>query len=109
MSLNDIETLNYIKVDWGTAFNITHAQSFSMLPVPALHTTSARIALDFLLNNGGSAFLPSNFVAPYLASKQLYEVKDTISIERNVYGAFWIGNERRVAIEKALLILKGAI
>ena len=109
MSLNNIDTLNYIKVDWGTAFNIAHAQSFSMLPVPALHTSSARIALDFLLNNGGSAFLPTNFVAPYLVSKQLYEVKDAISIERNVYGAYWSGNERSLAIEKALLILKGAM
>ena len=67
------------------------------------------VPLDFLLNNGGSAFLPSNFVAPYLVSKQLYEVKDAISIERNVYGAYWSGNERSLAIEKALLILKGAM
>ncbi|WP_434925910.1 LysR family transcriptional regulator [Shewanella sp. HL-SH2] len=106
MTLSNIDTINYIKVDWGTAFNIAHAQTFTMLPVPALHTSSARMALDFLLNNGGSAFLPYSFIEPYLASKQVFLVEQATTIERSVYGAFWTGNERREQIEKALKLLQ---
>lgn len=109
MSLNNIETINYIKVDWGTAFNIAHAQIFTMLPVPTLHTSSARMALDFLLNNGGSAFLPYSFIEPYLASKQVFIVEQAATIERSVYGAFWTGNERREQIEKALNLLQAKV
>ncbi|UJF21060.1 LysR family transcriptional regulator [Shewanella sp. OMA3-2] len=109
MSLSNIGTINYIKVDWGTAFNIAHAQTFTMLPVPTLHTSSARMALDFLHKNGGSAFLPHSFIKPYLASQQVFVVEQAATIDRTVYGAFWTGNERREQIEKALMLLQDKV
>lgn len=52
MAVDGVSSGQYVKVDWGTAFNIIHAQEYAALPVPSLHTSSARIALDFILNNG---------------------------------------------------------
>ena len=98
---------NYIKVDWGTAFNIAHAQDFTMLPVPVLHTSSARMALDFLLNNCGCAFLPKTFVQPYLDKQQLFLVADAKVISRNIYAAYWAGDEREGQIKQALQLLQG--
>ncbi|QIR14807.1 HTH-type transcriptional regulator HdfR [Shewanella aestuarii] len=104
--LTDLSQLNYIKVDWGTAFNIAHAQDFTMLPVPVLHTSSARMALDFLLNNCGCAFLPKTFVQPYLESRQLFVVTDAKIISRNIYAAYWASNERGAQIKQALQLLQ---
>ena len=79
---------NYIKVDWGTAFNIQHAREYSSLPQPILHTSSVRIALDFMLQNGGAAFLPQALVQPYIDSGELVRISDATSLERSVYAAY---------------------
>lgn len=105
VKLTQTPTLPYIKVDWGTAFNITHAQDFTMLPLPVLHTSSARIALDFILNNGGCAFLPEALIKPYLDNGSLYVVDDAKCIDRHVYAAYWAENERLAYIEQAISIL----
>ena len=105
LNLAQTSSIPYIKVDWGTAFNITHAQEFTMLPLPVLHTSSARMALDFILNNGGCAFLPEVLVKPYLTNNTLFMVKGANNITRNVYAAYWPENERLVYIEKTIAIL----
>ena len=79
---------NYIKVDWGTAFNMQHAREFAGLPRSILHTSSVRIGLDFMLQNGGAAFLPQTLVQPYLESGELRLISDAISLERSVYAAY---------------------
>ncbi|WP_418357085.1 HTH-type transcriptional regulator HdfR [Shewanella basaltis] len=107
ITLEQATTIPYIKVDWGTAFNITHAQDYTMLPLPILHTSSARMALDFVLNNGGCAFLPEVLIEPYLANSTLFVVEDARCITRNVYGAYWVDNERLAYIQQAISILSG--
>ncbi len=108
VKLAQTANLPYIKVDWGTAFNITHAQDFTMLPLPVLHTSSARMALDFMLNNSGCAFLPEALIQPYLDNGTLSRVDDAKCIYRHVYAAYWAENERLAYIEQAISILTTA-
>ena len=96
----------YVKVDWGTAFNIVHAQEYASLPVPTLHTSSARIALDFILNNGGCAFLPEHLVQHALRGGELYLVSGANAISRNVYLAYWAENDRLAQIKQAIDFLR---
>ncbi|MFQ6371142.1 HTH-type transcriptional regulator HdfR [Shewanella sp. YIC-542] len=105
-TLADTRQQQYIKVDWGTAFNIQHARNFSELPLPVLHTGSARIALDFLLNNGGCAFLPQKMVQPYVAQGQLHRVPGAATVSRSVYVSYLSGNERLPQIILAVNYLK---
>ncbi|MGX9462092.1 HTH-type transcriptional regulator HdfR [Shewanella sp. A14] len=109
LNLVQASDINYIKVDWGTAFNITHAQDFTTLPQPILHTSSARMALDFVLNNGGCAFLPEVLIQPYLDDQTLYGIENTNSVTRNVYGAYWAENERFSYIKQAIDILAAGL
>ena len=60
---------NYVSVDWGTSFNVTHAQFFQNINSPVLHTSLAKIALDFILFHGGSAYLPLRLVKSLLGTK----------------------------------------
>ena len=61
--INDIASLGYVFLDWGSAFNIQHAQLFSKPIAPILHTSQTQIALEFILKRGGAAFLPDKLVS----------------------------------------------
>ncbi|MDX1269640.1 MAG: HTH-type transcriptional regulator HdfR, partial [Oceanisphaera sp.] len=62
---------DYIRIDWGTAFNTQHAKLFNTATPPLLHTGSVRIALEYLLHHGGSTFLPSSMINNYQEQEQL--------------------------------------
>ncbi|CAM3909199.1 HTH-type transcriptional activator AllS [Vibrio aerogenes CECT 7868] len=75
----------YIYVDWGTAFASEHAARHPQKHAPFLRTSTGRIALDFILEKGGSAYLPTSVVEAFLHSGQLVRVKDSIEITRPLY------------------------
>jgi len=72
-------------VDWGTKFASEHAERHPKIPAPYLRTSTARIALDFILEKGGSAYLPISLVEPFLASGQLFKVQDVDDWYRPIY------------------------
>lgn len=100
------EVTQYVKVDWGTAFNIKHANKYSQLPLPVLHTGTAQIGLDFIMNNQGCAFLPDYMVKPLIADGSLQLVAGRQSIRRSVYVAYLEQNDRLSEIEAAIHLLK---
>ncbi|WP_153916148.1 LysR family transcriptional regulator [Shewanella sp. TC10] len=103
--LEDLEQTPYIKVDWGTAFNIMHAQELTRLPMPVLHTSSAQIAYEFIIKNGGCAFLPESMVAKKIEEGQLFVVAGVNPMRRHIYAAHWAKSERIEEIEQALILL----
>ncbi len=72
--LDDAFKDKYVYVDWGTQFAFEHADRHPNIPAPYLRTSTGRIALDFILEKGGCAYLPSSLVEPFLDSGQLYQV-----------------------------------
>lgn len=98
---------HYVMVDWGTAFNIQHAQQFSGAPPAVLQTNTGRIALDFLLTNGGSAFLPESLLMPYVELGQLHIVADTPSISRSVYASYITESDRLESFKQVINAIKG--
>lgn len=93
---------DYIRIDWGTAFNTQHAKLFNASTPPILHTGSVRIALEYLLHHGGSTFLPSSMINVYQQQEQLFVVADTPSISREVYAAYLPGGERQDIIDQVI-------
>ncbi|MGL4473657.1 MAG: LysR family transcriptional regulator [Shewanella sp.] len=89
VSLEQVNELAYVKVDWGTAFNSWHAQHYHHLPVPMLHTSSADMALNYLLTQAGLAFLPLDFIQSLLADEQLFLVANASYLTRNIYATYW--------------------
>ena len=65
----------YVYIDWGTRFASEHALRHQQMPAPYLRTSTGRIALDFILDNTGAAYLPVSMVSPLLTSTQLYSVE----------------------------------
>ncbi len=94
LSLN----LRYILIDWGTSFNIWHSKQYKNMPPPAMRTSTGRIALDLMLQCGGSAYLPDVFVEPYLESGELKIIEELPSFDRDIFIAFHKNNENEAKI-----------
>ncbi|CAH0529596.1 LysR family transcriptional regulator [Vibrio hippocampi] len=78
----------YVYVEWGTQFSFEHAQRHANIPAPYLRTSTGRIALDFILEKGGCAYLPNALVMPLLESGQLHKVKGAEAWIRPLYMSY---------------------
>lgn len=95
--------LRYIMVDWGTSFNTWHAKQFKDMSPPAMRTSTGRIALDLMLQCGGTAYLPDVYAVPFVESGQLRIIKSMPLFERDIFFAYHQNNEDE---EKILEIRK---
>ena len=93
---------NYVQVDWGTSFGIHLGRLNKVLPPPVLSTSTARIALDFILDNGGAAFLPLDMVDDLLRGGQLACSSQFDPIKRPVYAVYLKQGEKRETIDDVL-------
>jgi len=92
----------YIMADWGTSFAIAHARHFPDMPPPAVRMGLGRMALAFLLSNGGATYLAEQMVSEYLQSGRLYRVEDAPAIDRQVYAVYPLASERKTLLEQVL-------
>ncbi len=76
---------DYIYVDWGTPFSMAHSQICRDMTSPKLRLALGRIARDYLVKNGGSAYLPTAMVKRDIEKKRLFKVRGAPAIERDAY------------------------
>lgn len=95
----------YIMTDWGTSFAIAHARHFPDMPPPAVRMGLGRMALAFLLHNGGATYLAQQMASEHLASGRLHRVDDAPVIDRQVYVVYPLASERKPLLEQALGLL----
>lgn len=100
-SVVDAVKNNYILVDWGTSFAVSHARHFPDLPPPRMHVMLGRIALDYILANGGTAYMAEPMVTDLVAAGRLFEVNDAPVIKRSVYAIYSHASEKRELITHA--------
>lgn len=103
----ELETVfkrGYIQTDWGTSFNIQHTQLVGGATFASLYTSTGRIALDFMLENGGSAFLPESIVNPYIEAGQLHKVGNVKTVKRDVYAAYLKSSEKIETLTSAVTL-----
>lgn len=96
---------DYIFVDWGTSYRMIHAQQFEEAAPPKLRSSVGRIALNFLQQCGGTAYLPEAMVRDYLGSS-LFEVKDAAVIRKEAYAVYSPTNSKQDSIQGSLAWFK---
>ena len=84
----------YIRVDWGTHFTAWHGKELKGMATPLMRTSTARIALDLMMQCGGTAYLPDVLVAPFIEQGNLYQLSNLPCFKREVYIAYHIENEQ---------------
>ncbi|HKI75521.1 MAG TPA: hypothetical protein VJ998_12785, partial [Pseudomonadales bacterium] len=94
----------YIYVDWGTSFAMFHARRFGEMPPASLQVNLASIALSYLTENTGSAYLPLTIVEQ---TDSLYQVKGTPAFNRPIYATFREGNDQPELIRQVIDLLRG--
>lgn len=102
--VDDAVNKNYVSVDWGTAFEINYSQFFKDVSPPVLHTTLARIALEFILDHGGSAYLPLRMVS-HLLEEYLFQIKDAPVFNRPIFACYHQENRNTNTIEAVLSLI----
>lgn len=105
-SLEAVRPEEYIRVHYSAAFDRRHMDLLPHLNGAPLATGLGRIALDFLLMEGGAAYLPLHTASPLIRAKKLYPVKGAPRISHTVYAA--VPNRRRhlPLVQDALKLLK---
>lgn len=93
---------NYIFVDWGTSFSMFHASQFPEMSPPMLRAGVGRIALGFLNNCGGSAYLPEAMVSEQLGST-LFRVDDAPVVYKDAYAIYAQASSKKETIENVLM------
>ncbi len=92
-TLEDAFKDNYLLVNWGRSFSITHAAFVGDRCIPRAHCSSSGMALDLLLSQGGACYLARQMVEPYLDSNDLHLVPEAPTVERFSYAVFRTENE----------------
>lgn len=94
----------YIYVDWGTSFSVFHAKRFGETPPPALHVNLAAIAVSYLSENPGAAFLPQSLLSE---TPFLHPVKGSPTFSRPIYAAYREGSDQLALLRQVIDLLKG--
>ena len=95
----------FVAVDWGLSFQMSYSQLFPNAGLPVLHTTLSRIALDFLLRFGGSAYLPYRMVEPHI-DVDFFQVAEASVISRQIYACYHAVNQHSREIESILGVIR---
>lgn len=88
LTVQQAVSVNYILIEWGTSFSIAHAKHFPDMMVPRIRVMLGRLGLDYLLVNGGSAYMAEPMVTSLLKKKKLFRVNDAPVISREVYAIY---------------------
>ncbi len=75
----------YIYVDAGEEFGRRHAAAYADAGIAKVSFGSAAWALDYLLDEGGSAYLPERLAEPLIAAGRLHVLEDGPVFERSIY------------------------
>ena len=85
----------YIYVEMGAECGRQHALAYADADTAQLSFNSVDLGLRHLLNNGGSAYLPTRIAAPYLANGTLFELPGAPVFEPSCYITY--NNQARAA------------
>lgn len=102
LSTSDIFTNQYVLVDWGTSFATSHARFFRDAPAPSIRISLGRIAKNYIISQGGSAYLPEPMIVSLVEEGVLHYVKDAPVIDRVAYAVFNPNNLKKELIQHAL-------
>jgi DNA-binding transcriptional LysR family regulator len=100
---NDPSALsNHIMVDYGESVNAQHRREFQDAPPAKHYMSQPRIALNFLLDAGGSAYLPRQMTFEYVESNKLFIVEDAPVYSREIFASYLAKSHKVGIIEETI-------
>jgi DNA-binding transcriptional LysR family regulator len=100
---NEISSLdNHIMVDYGESVNAQHKREFQASPPARHYMSQPRIALNFLLDAGGSAYLPKQMTFEYIESNKLFMVENAPVYSREIFASYLAKSQKVDIIEQTI-------
>lgn len=101
--INDRSSLdNHIMVDYGESINAQHRREFQDAPPARHYMSQPRIALNFLLDAGGSAYLPRQMTFEYLENNTLFIVENAPIYSREIFASYLAKSQKVDIIEQTI-------
>lgn len=104
-SVDEATAQDYVYVDWGSAFSRFHAKRFGDDITPVLRTNIGQSAREFIIENGGAAYLPTTLLKS--VRKRLYQVTDAPLFKRRIHAAYRVNSDKLELIESVLACFDG--
>lgn len=73
---------DYVYVDWGPVFRTAHAEAFPHFSAPAVSVGLGQLALEYILQNGGSGYVARRHAEAHIARGALHPVADAPELQR---------------------------
>lgn len=93
---------SYLMVDWGLTHALQHRRLFPDAPEPQTRFAAGSLTLHYLLELGGSAYLPDSMIQPYIDSGGLYWVEDAPQINHRIHAVYPVRSGRPELIDEVL-------
>ena len=93
---------SHIMVDYGESVNAQHLREFQYAPPAKHYMSQPKIALEYLLDAGGSAYLPRQMTFEYIDKKKLFVVEKAPVYSREIFAAYLAKGPKVSIIEDAL-------
>ncbi len=99
---------NYVYVDWGEEFSAHHATNFPDYRHPRMTFDIGPATINYIINTGGSAYMPERLVEPFITDSKLFKVPKAPSFAFPVHAA-WRVQTNNELLEQALKCIKSTI
>ncbi|MEH0664296.1 LysR family transcriptional regulator [Vibrio scophthalmi] len=103
------ELESFVMVDYGDAINSMFSHHFGEELAPRHHMTQPNVALSFILEAGGAAYLPRQMCFAQLRRQQLHLVPNTPTFHRDIYAIYLASSHKRELIEDSLMLFPYSI
>jgi len=97
---------DYVYVDWGNEFRISHGAAFPDMETPAISVGLGSLGLEYILQNGGSGYFPIRVVQPFLDQRKLFRVEAAPQLQRPAYVVYTDNARNQEALDTALTGLR---
>ena len=97
---------NYIFVDWGLSFGLDHRRAFPDAPEAMTRVSHAKMAYEYIVSVGGSAYLPKRMIEKDIEFGLLHLVIDAPVFERQAYATYPVRSPKLELIEKSLELVR---
>jgi len=102
LALTSARYPNIVSVDYGESINEEYRKFFGEKYSIKHNMSQPKIALDYILEAGGSAYLPKPMTFPLIQQKQLFEVENAPVFYRDIYAIYLTKGQKVELIEQTL-------
>lgn len=92
----------FLMVDWGLAHSLQHRRRFPEAAEPRTRLANSAMALAYLREIGGTAYLPSSMLAAAQDEGWLYPVADAPRVEHRVHAVYALHGGRSELVDSVL-------